>query len=97
MRSRVQFSNFHFSSRACGARVSVICDSDDMHFLHIRHHDAGRSNIFGARLGANVLVHFGAIFAVFSVHVRDARITAMAAGEGKIGRSTEHFGNHGTS
>lgn len=53
-----------------------------MYFLHIRHYDAGRGNIFGARLGANVPVHFGAIFTVFSVHVRDARITAVAAGEG---------------
>lgn len=70
----------HFSSRACRAGVSIIRYCDDVHILHIWYHDAGRYNIFGARLGADVFVHIGAFSPVLSIHACDARIATVVVG-----------------
>lgn len=78
-------------------RISIICYRDDVHFLHIRHHDVGRSDLYSSKLGRNVTVHICPIFIIFFLLIHYAGESALASGSGKIRRCSEDIGSYGQS
>lgn len=73
-----------FSLGICWTGISLLCNIDDVHFLHTRNYDVGGCYILSSQLGRDELVHIGAIFVVFFLLIRYAGESEMASSSRQI-------------
>lgn len=85
------------SSGASWTGVPFVRNCDDVHILHIRHHDAGWCYLPGSRLDTNVPADFCSVSGVLFLFAGDAGKSSMATGQGKIRGGTQNIGGDGQS
>lgn len=85
------------SSGVGRSQLQIFRNNVDLHVLHWRHNDAGRSHLFDTGLGDNGIGDVCSVPSLLWLHFGFARVTAMAVGPWTIGRGLEDFGSYGQS